>query len=418
MGRRRRERAVVLVPPPVSRGMAWVGPDTSAVDRHAILGPGGAERVHAIEYGWLAAMQTATVYAYRFDADRFRPFGAARPHAFVAIEPVEPLGPAEPVGDLLAVHEAAGIELRLLPNLWTFWDAVVASTLEFSGIRLANARPWLVPRAPNLTNRQIPRRVWTVPITTTTDEHGIAEIVMDCPPVNALDGRAMVRARRIRDAGRRRPGDSGRRAAGRGPGFNAGVDIKEMQNTTGFDALIGANKGCFAAFAAVYDCPVPVIAAVHGFCVGGGIGLVGNSRRHHRQRRRLLRAARGRPRCARGRDPPGPARSAAQDAGDGVHVGHRDGGRAPRVRQRAAGRAARRAPRARRSRWPASIAAKIPTVIRAAKESLNGIDLWDVKRSYRFEQGFTFELNLTGVSDELRDDFAGTEQGDTEHATE
>ena len=50
-----------------------------------------------------------------------------------------------------------------------------------------------------------------------------------------------------------------------------------MQNTEGFDALIGANKGCYAAFAAVYECAVPVIAAVHGFCVGGGIGLVGNS---------------------------------------------------------------------------------------------------------------------------------------------
>ena len=38
------------------------------------------------------------------------------------------------------------------------------------------------------------------------------------------------------------------------------------------------------------------------------------------------------------------------------------------------------------------IAAKSPTVIRAAKESLNGIDPIDVKRSYRFEQGFTFEI--------------------------
>ena len=58
-----------------------------------------------------------------------------------------------------------------------------------------------------------------------------------------------------------------------------------------------------------------------------------------------------------------------------------------------------------------SIAAKSPTVMRAAKECLNGIDLWDVKRSYRFEQGFTFELNLSGVADELRDDFAGTSKG-------
>jgi len=49
-----------------------------------------------------------------------------------------------------------------------------------------------------------------------------------------------------------------------------------------------------------------------------------------------------------------------------------------------------------------SIAAKSPTVIRAAKQSLNGIDLWDVRRSYRFEQGFTFELNLSGVADERR----------------
>jgi enoyl-CoA hydratase len=47
-------------------------------------------------------------------------------------------------------------------------------------------------------------------------------------------------------------------------------------------------------------------------------------------------------------------------------------------------------------------------VIRAAKESLNGIDLWDVKRSYRFEQGFTFELNLSGVADEARDAFVAT----------
>jgi len=53
------------------------------------------------------------------------------------------------------------------------------------------------------------------------------------------------------------------------------------------------------------------------------------------------------------------------------------------------------------------IAAKDPTVIRAAKESLNGIDPWDVKRSYRFEQGFTFELNLSGVADRVREQFGG-----------
>jgi enoyl-CoA hydratase len=51
------------------------------------------------------------------------------------------------------------------------------------------------------------------------------------------------------------------------------------------------------------------------------------------------------------------------------------------------------------------IASKDPRVIRAAKESLNGIDLWDVRRSYRYEQGFTFELNLSGAADEVREGF-------------
>src|SRR5690242_21186452 len=50
-----------------------------------------------------------------------------------------------------------------------------------------------------------------------------------------------------------------------------------MQRTPGHDALLGANRGCYAAFAAVYECAVPVIAAVHGFCLGGGIGLAGNA---------------------------------------------------------------------------------------------------------------------------------------------
>ena len=64
----------------------------------------------------------------------------------------------------------------------------------------------------------------------------------------------------------------------------------------------------------------------------------------------------------------------------------------------------------------AEIAAKDTRVIRAAKEALNGIDPVDVNKSYRFEQGFTMELNLAGVADELRDQFvdkqgAGTAKG-------
>ena len=54
-------------------------------------------------------------------------------------------------------------------------------------------------------------------------------------------------------------------------------------------------------------------------------------------------------------------------------------------------------------RVAADIASKPPRVVRAAKACLNGIDPIDVKRSYRFEQGFTFELNLIGAGDEARE---------------
>ncbi|MDX6261950.1 MAG: hypothetical protein QOH84_3638 [Kribbellaceae bacterium] len=68
-------------------------------------------------------------------AEPFQPAEAA----FVATTEVTPLGPAERVGDLFELHAEAGIQLRVLPRLHDFWDAVIASTLEFSGIRLRNA---------------------------------------------------------------------------------------------------------------------------------------------------------------------------------------------------------------------------------------------------------------------------------------
>lgn len=122
------------------RAMAWLRPSTTRGDRALILGPGGGQRVHAVEYGWLEAVRTVKLYAYRFDAKDFRPFGdETEPHAFVSEHEVRPLGPAESVGDLLALHRKAGIQLRVLPNLWEFWDAVVGSSLGFSGIRMHNA---------------------------------------------------------------------------------------------------------------------------------------------------------------------------------------------------------------------------------------------------------------------------------------
>ena len=122
------------------RAMAWVASGTTDRDRDRVLGPGGGDRVHAVEYAWLDAFRSAQLYAYRLPAAQFRPFGHPRPHAWVSTEAVRPLSEPQRVPDLLSLHEEAGIQLRVLPDLWPFWDVVITSSLDFSGIRLRNAR--------------------------------------------------------------------------------------------------------------------------------------------------------------------------------------------------------------------------------------------------------------------------------------
>ena len=122
------------------RALAWVTATTLDEDRLAILGP-SASRVHVIEYGWLVRLQTVRLYAYAFDAADFQPYADdPTSHAHVARTTVRPLGPPAEVGDLVVAHDRAGIELRLVSSLWPWWDAVIASTVGFSGIRLRNAR--------------------------------------------------------------------------------------------------------------------------------------------------------------------------------------------------------------------------------------------------------------------------------------
>src|SRR3954454_295140 len=111
---------------------------------------------------------------------------------------------------------------------------------------------------------------------TLRDDH-IRVVTLDYPPVNALPVQGWFDVAQALDEAGADPETHVVVLRAEGRGFNAGVDIKEMQHTSGFDALIGANRGCFAAFKAVYECAVPVVAAVNGFCLGGGVGLVGNA---------------------------------------------------------------------------------------------------------------------------------------------
>jgi enoyl-CoA hydratase len=240
-----------------------------------------------------------------------------------------------------------------------------------------------------------------MPIEVTTRD-AVTEVVLNHPPVNALDSHGWFElAETLHRLGR----DESVRVvviAAEGRGFCAGVDIKELARD---GALITqVNRGCYEAFGAIYDCAVPVISAVHGFCLGGGIGIAGASdvviasddasfglpeidrgalgaathlmRMFGMQKTRTMLYT-GEPISA----------AEAQRLGGVERV-------VPRAELRAAAR-----------ELAAKIASKSPKAVRLAKWSLNGIELLDVKKSYRFEQGFTLELYTSPDSQEARDAF-------------
>jgi hypothetical protein len=118
------------------RGTFWATTHTSSSDSRLLR---GSARVHLVETGWLDHIRSARVVAYRLRDSTFAPDPEVGGY-WLSRAPVVPVEVVE-FGDLVARHEQSGIELRAVPNLWPTWNRVVASTLEFSGIRLHNAVP-------------------------------------------------------------------------------------------------------------------------------------------------------------------------------------------------------------------------------------------------------------------------------------
>ncbi|MGW4051100.1 enoyl-CoA hydratase family protein [Streptomyces sp. NPDC004779] len=245
-------------------------------------------------------------------------------------------------------------------------------------------------------------------VSTSAPDEGVAVVTVDFPPVNALPVRGWYDlAAAVRAAG----ADPKVRCVvltAEGRGFNAGVDIKEIQRATGPEAILGANQGCADAFAAVYECEVPVVAAVHGFCLGGGIGLVGNADAIVASEDATF----GLPELDRGALGAAThlARLVPQHLMRTLYYTSRTVTAEELHRHGSVWRVVpREGLREAALELAREIAAKDGRLVRLAKAAINGIDPVDVRRSYRFEQGFTFEANLSGVADRVRDTF-GTEK--------
>jgi hypothetical protein len=116
------------------RATFWSCSTTNDEDIVRFLEGDRTRRVHVVEPAWLDAMRTARVVAYRLPAETFERWD----RFWISRLAVEPLDVVE-LGDLVDRHSRAGIELRVDDDLPALWDRVIASTLDFSGIRLRNA---------------------------------------------------------------------------------------------------------------------------------------------------------------------------------------------------------------------------------------------------------------------------------------
>ena len=233
-------------------------------------------------------------------------------------------------------------------------------------------------------------------------DNGVAEVVLNRPPVNALNAAGWRDLATEIAALGERPEVRVIVVRAEGRGFCAGVDIKEL--ATNDKLILDVNAGNYATFKAVHLNKVPVIAAVQGFVLGGGIGICGAAD--------IVIAADdatfGLPEVDRGA------------MGGAAHLQRMFGVQKTRYlfftgdmisapEALRLGAIERVVPREQLRdvalEIAGKIAAKSPAMIRIAKEALTGIEDGDLEAKYRWEQGFTLQAYMSPDSSETRTAF-------------
>lgn len=231
---------------------------------------------------------------------------------------------------------------------------------------------------------------------------GIAELIFDNPPVNAFDSyQWSAIAAEIESLGNN---DDVRVIiiSAEGKGFCAGVDIKELASDK--TKIVSVNKANYDSFKAIHLNPKPVIVAVHGYVLGGGIGICGAAD--------IIVASN----CARF----GVPEIDRGAMGGGAHLQRMFPVQKVRYmyftgefiaadeayRLGAIERIVEKDKLLSVAREIATvIASKSPAMVSIAKEALTGIEDGNLEAKYRWEQGFTLEAYNQQDSQETRDAF-------------
>lgn len=230
-------------------------------------------------------------------------------------------------------------------------------------------------------------------------EHGIAEIVINKAPVNALDSVEWLALADLINSIGKNPAARVLIIRSEGRGFCAGVDIKELDQYP--ERIVSVNAGNYETFKAVHLCPIPVIVALHGYVLGGGIGITGAAD--------IVIASEcttfALPEVDRGAMGGGahlqrlfPVQKVRYlfFTGEAITVQEADKyGFIERI-------VPKNELREHALDIASKIAAKSSDMIRIAKESLNGIEDGDLEAKYRWEQGFTLQAYTSPDSAETR----------------
>ena len=237
---------------------------------------------------------------------------------------------------------------------------------------------------------------------TSSVEAGIAQLVFNKPPVNAFNSAEWASIAAEINALGERDDVTVIIVRAEGKGFCAGVDIKALGADP--NMIVPVNKGNYDTFEAIHRNPKPVIVALHGFVLGGGIGIAGAAD--------IIVASEcasfGVPEVDRGAMGGGahlqrmfPVQKVRYMYFTGEFI---DAQEAYRL-----GAVERVVPKEQlvdtALEIAATIAQKSTIMITLAKEALNGIEDGNLEAKYRSEQGFTLEAYRHQDSQEARDAF-------------
>ena len=128
-----------ILPRDCPRVTYGIGKRTIEEDRERFFAHSRARRIVAVESRWAPAILACRLFLYEMPSASFE-LALEEAGYYISRTTVLPLGVIE-IRDLIGELLKREVELRFLPDLWPLSDAVIASTLEFSNIRMRNAAP-------------------------------------------------------------------------------------------------------------------------------------------------------------------------------------------------------------------------------------------------------------------------------------